>query len=353
MSRIARLAERLDGPLLVMGQTNVRYLTGLSSSNAAVLAEPAGGATLYTDFRYLENARATGVDVVEVARDLIGSLGTILSGRRIAFEAPHVSYDTYSRLEAAGVKLVPCGTHVGSVAAGPVEDMRRVKEPDEVDAMRRAARLSDDVYAELVRQRFTGRTERELAWWIESSFHDAGAEGLAFSSIVATGANGASPHAEPGDRVIEVGTLVTVDMGCVVDGYCSDCTRTFATGELPAQLEEAYRVCLRAQLDGLAAVRPGVHGRDADAASRVAVAEAGLGDHYGHGLGHGVGLDVHEAPVLRPESTDTLVAGNVVSVEPGIYLPGVGGMRIEDLVLVTDDGAERLTRFEKELTVVG
>jgi len=353
MSRIARLAERLDEPLLVTGPTNVRYLTGLSSSNAAVLVEPAGNATLYTDFRYVENARATGVDVVEVARDLIGSLSTLLAGRRVAFEAPHVSYDTYARLASAGTELISSGSHVGSVAAGPVEDLRRVKDPSEVDAIRRASRLSDAVFAELVQERFTGRTERELAWWLESAFHEAGAEGLAFSSIVATGANGASPHADPGDRVIETGTLVTIDMGCVVDGYCSDCTRTFATGELPARLDEVYSVCLQAQLDGLAAVRPGAHGRDVDAASRVAVAAAGLGDCYGHGLGHGVGLDVHEAPVLRPESKDMLVAGNVVTVEPGIYLPGVGGVRIEDLVLVTDDGAERLTRFEKELTVVG
>ena len=352
MSRIARLARVLADPLLVTGRTNVLYLTGLSSSNAAVLIEPGGGASLYTDFRYTENARATGMKVVEVARDLIGSLGTLLAGRRIAFEAPHVSYDTHSRLTSAGVELVASGSHVGSVAAGPVEDLRRVKEPSEVDAIRRAATLSDEIFAELARQRFTGRTERELAWWIESAFRDAGAEGLAFPSIVATGANGASPHADPGDRVIEAGLLVTIDLGCVVDGYCSDCTRTFATGELPAQLDEAYSVCLQAQLDGLAAVRPGARGRDVDAASRVAAAAAGLGDNYGHGLGHGVGLDVHEAPVLRPESQDTLVSGNVVTVEPGIYLPGVGGVRIEDLVVVTENGAERLTRFGKELTAV-
>ena len=321
MSRIAGLAASLDEPLLVTGRTNVRYLTGLSSSNAAVLVEPGGEATLYTDFRYAENARATGVKVVEIARDLIGSLGTLLAGRRVAFETPHVSYDTYSRLSSAGVDLVARGSHVGSVAAGPVEDLRKVKEPGEVDAIRRASTLSDEVFAELVQQRFTGRTERELAWWIESALREAGAEGLSFSSIVAAGTNGASPHAEPGDRVIEAGTLVTIDMGCVVDGYCSDCTRTFATGDLPAELEEAYRVCLRAQLDGLAAVQAGAQGRDVDAASRVAVEAAGLGDHYGHGLGHGVGIDVHEAPVLRPESKDTLVLGNVVTVEPGSICP--------------------------------
>jgi Xaa-Pro aminopeptidase len=353
LSRIAQLAETLAEPFLVTGATNVRYLTGLSSSNAAVLVEPGGHATLYTDFRYLEGARAVrDVDVVETARDLVGSLAPILAGRRVGFESAHVSYDTFSRLTATGADLVAVGSHVGSIAAGPVEALRRVKQPDEVDALRRAGAISDAVFAELTRERFTGRTERELAWWIESAFRDAGAGGLSFPTVVVSGPNGASPHADPGDRVIEAGTLVTVDAGCTVDGYCSDCTRTFATGDLPPDLADAYALCLQAQLDGLAAVRPGVHGRDADAASRVAIGAAGLAERYGHGLGHGVGLDIHEAPVLRPESEDTLAAGNVVTVEPGIYLPGVAGVRIEDLVLVTDAGADRLTQAPKELVVV-
>ena len=354
MSRILRVAAGLGEPLLVTGATNVRYLTGLQSSNAALLVEPGGEATVYTDFRYAERARAIdGVTVVDSARDLIGSIGEELAGRRIAVEAPHVSFDTYRRLSDAGIDLVALGSQVGDIAAGPVEDLRRVKEPEEVEAIRRACAVSDHVFAELAGVPFSGRTERELAWWIESAFHDAGASGAAFTSIVASGENGASPHAVPGDRVIEPGTLVTIDMGCIVDGYCSDCTRTFATGELPAELAEAYAVCLEAQLDGLAAVSAGADGRDVDAASRVAVEVAGLGERYGHGLGHGVGLDVHEAPVLRPESVDVLASGNVVSIEPGIYLPGLGGVRIEDLVLVTDEGAERLTAFGKELTLVG
>jgi Xaa-Pro aminopeptidase len=152
--------------------------------------------------------------------------------------------------------------------------------------------------------------------------------------------------------VIERGMLVTVDTGCTVDGYCSDCTRTFSTAELPSRLADAYALCLEAQLAGLAAVRPGISGRDADAASREPVDAAGLGWAYGHGLGHGVGIEVHEAPVLRPESKDVLEPGNVVTVEPGIYLPGEGGVRIEDLVLVTADGSERLTLFPKELVTV-
>jgi Xaa-Pro aminopeptidase len=353
MSRLTRLSELIELPLLVTAPTNVRYLTGLSSSNAAVLVTPAGAATLYTDFRYVEKARsATGVELVETARDLIGALAELLAGQRVAFEAPHLAYAKYARLTHGGVDLVPLGALASDVASGPVETLRAVKEPAEVEALRRAGALTDEVFGALAAERFTGRTEREIGVWIADAFREAGADGLAFPSIVAAGANGASPHAEPGERVIEAGTLVTVDSGCVVGGYCSDCTRTFATGELPPELADAYALCLQAQLDGLAAVHAGARAREVDAASRVAIAAAGLGERYGHGLGHGVGLDVHEAPALRPESEDVLEAGNVTSIEPGIYLPGIGGVRIEDLVLVTADGAERLTRTSKELTTV-
>jgi Xaa-Pro aminopeptidase len=205
----------------------------------------------------------------------------------------------------------------------------------------------------LSRERFSGRTERELAWWIERSFREAGAEGVCFEPVVGAGATAASPHAVPGDAPIEAGVLVVVDAGCMLDGYCSDCTRTFAVGEVSSRLHELYALCLEAQLAGLEAVAPGAGGREADAASRTLIEAQGLGGAYGHGMGHGVGLQIHEAPTLRPESTDVLEAGNVVSVEPGIYIPDEGvGVRIEDLVLVTEGGRERLTQFTKELVTV-
>jgi Xaa-Pro aminopeptidase len=351
-ARIERLAARLDEPLLVAGppyvlagQANVRYLTGLSSSNAAVLVEPDGSATLFADFRYAKRGREVeGVTFVETARSLLPDIGQHLAGRRVYFEEANLSYAGYRALTEAGVDAVPSG--------GYVEALRAVKDEREIEIMRRAGALSDEIFEALSKERFSGRTERELVWWVERSFRDAGAEGVAFPTVVAAGETGTSPHADPGDRAIEDGVLVTTDAGCVLEGYCSDCTRTFAVGEISERLREIYALCLEAQLAGLAAVAPGVRGPDADAAARDVIEAQGLGEAFGHGLGHGVGLQIHEVPTLRPESTDVLQAGNVVSVEPGIYLPGEGGVRIEDLVLVTEDGCERLTQFTKELLTV-
>lgn len=352
MSRIERLAALLEHPLLVAGppyvlggQANVRYLTGLSSSNAALLVEPDASATLFADFRYAARAREVeGVTFVETQRNLLVGVAEHVAGRRILFDEVHLPYVGFRLLEEAGVEAVP--------AAGLVESLRAVKDDAELERMRRAGALSDEIFGSLANERFSGRTERELVWWVERSFRESGAEDVSFPAIVAAGETGTSPHAVPGGEPIPEGVLVIVDAGCVLDGYCSDCTRTFAVGSVSDRLHELYTLCLEAQLAGLAAVGPGASGREADAASRVAIEAAGLGGAYGHGLGHGVGIQIHEAPVLRPESTDVLEPGNVVSVEPGIYLPGEGGVRIEDLVAVTADGSERLTQFTKELITV-
>lgn len=346
MTRIERLAPGLDEPLLVTGLVNVRYLTGFVSSNAALLVDPAGDATLYTDFRYAEAARhVDGVTFEETPRSIVTALAERLSARRIAVEATHLTLANADLLRAGGVELVP--------TTGVVEALRAVKEPGELELLRRAAAISDRVFVELARESFVGRTETELAWWIEQAWHEAGADGAAFAAVVAVGENGARPHASPRDAAIPEGTLVVVDAGCAVGGYASDCTRTFFTGEPAGRLRELYDLCLTAQLDGLAAVRPGASGRDVDAASRIAIAEAGMGDLYGHGLGHGVGLEIHEEPTLRPESSSVLAPGNVVTVEPGLYLPGDVGVRIEDTVVVTGDGCERLTTVAKEPVQVG
>jgi Xaa-Pro aminopeptidase len=345
LSRIERLAALLDEPLLVTSGVNVRYLTGLSSSNAALLVDADGEATLFTDFRYAQKATALeGIRFEQTARAVIADLATRLAGRTIAIESHVATVASHETLKDGGVETVS--------TQGLVERLRAVKEPAELETMREAAAISDLMFAALAEERFTGRTERELAWRVRELFHEHGSPELAFDSIVAAAENGASPHADVRDVEIPAGTLVTVDAGCRVDGYASDCTRTFATGDLPDELARAYEVCLEAQLAGLEAFASGASGRDADAAARDVITAAGWGEQFGHGLGHGIGLDVHEAPAVRAESTDTLEAGNVVSCEPGIYLPGLGGVRIEDMVLVTDDGRERLTQAPKDLTIV-
>jgi len=346
MNRIERLAATLDDPLLVTGLVNVQYLTGFESSNTALLVDPAGDATLYTDFRYAEAACAVAdVTFEQTPRAVVPALAERLSGRRIAVEASHISLADADTLRAGGIELVS--------TTRLVETLRAVKDAGELEIMRRAAAISDRVYDELSRQPFVGRTEAELAWWLEQAWHEAGADGPAFDAIVAFGENGARPHAKLRDEPIPEGTLVVVDAGCLLDGYRSDCTRTFFTGKPEGRLRELYDLCLTAQLDALAAVKPGALGKDVDAVSRQAIGAAGMAEHYGHGLGHGVGLAVHEEPNMRPESDAVLEPGNVVTVEPGIYLAGDVGVRIEDMVVVTEEGCERLTNVTKEPVLVG
>jgi Xaa-Pro aminopeptidase len=344
VTRLAALAERLEQPLLVTNGTNVRWLTGFSSSNAVLLVRPGGETTLYTDFRYLEAARAVeGVEVERASRTLFADLAGSLQGE-IGFEADDLSYATWQVLAGGAASLVP--------RSGVVEALRAVKDEDEIAAIRRVTRLADRAFEALTAETWVGRTEKEVAWRFQELLHAHGADGLAFETIVASGTNGARPHARPTDRLVERNTLVTVDWGAVADEYCSDCTRTVATGELPGRLREIYDVCLAAQEAAVAGIRPGLTGVEADALARDPIAAAGYGEAFGHGLGHGVGMAVHEAPTLSPSSTATLAVGNVVTIEPGIYLEGESGVRIEDLVVVREDGAEVLTSFPKQLITV-
>jgi Xaa-Pro aminopeptidase len=342
--RVDRLRERLEEPLLVSDPANVRYLSGFDSSNAALLVEPER-VQLFTDYRYAESARGIeGVEFVEAKRDLFQTLSELVSGR-IGFEASALTYECYARLHAGGIDAVP--------RYGLVEELRVVKDEEELDAIRRAADIANIAFERFADEGgLVGQTERDLAWRMEQFLHDGHADGVSFPVHLNSGPNAAKPHAMPGDRRVEPGETVILDAGCMVDGYCSDCTRTFATGPLPDELKQAYQVCLDAQLAGLEAVSPGASGPGVDSAARDRIAAAGFGEYFGHGLGHGVGLLVHEDPRLAQESRHTLAVGNVVTVEPGIYLPGIGGIRIEDLVVVQDDGPEVLTSFHKDLLIV-
>jgi Xaa-Pro aminopeptidase len=342
--RIEALRQSLEEPLLVSNGVNVRYLTGFSSSNAALLVEPER-VRLFTDFRYVDAARSVeGVELVETKRSLVTALAELLEGR-VGFEADAVSYASWETLRGGGLDLVP--------RRGLVEALRAVKDETELDSIRRAGEITSQAYERFAEEDFVGRTERDLAWRLDGLFHELGAQGPAFETIVASGPNSARPHARPSDREVQAGETVVIDAGALVDGYCADCTRTFATGPLPDELKTTYAATLEAQLAGLEAVRAGVTGVDTDAAARDRIEAAGYGDKFGHGLGHGVGLDIHEAPRLSRESSDTLAAGNVVTIEPGIYLEGLGGIRIEDLVIVTDGDPEILTTSTKDLVEVG
>ncbi|MFN8218206.1 MAG: Xaa-Pro peptidase family protein [Solirubrobacterales bacterium] len=342
----AAMAERELDRMLVTDLTNVRYLTGFTGTNGACICGP-GVRIFLTDFRYTERAAAEvdGWEPETVEGDWLAAIAERLEGR-VGFEDDHMAVRTLAKLEE---KL---GEGAEAVAAGgAVEALRRVKDADELAAIEEASKIADEVWTWSVERGFRGRTEREVARAAEARIRELGGD-PSFPVIVAAGPNGALPHAEPGPREIGSGELVVFDMGAQLDGYCSDGTRTYATGEPGEEARAVYETVLAAQLAALEAVRPGASGEEVDAVARRIIDEAGHAKHFGHGLGHGVGLEIHEGPRLSPKSDDLLAAGEVVTVEPGIYLPGQLGVRIEDFVVVTEQGCRNLSTLPKELTLV-
>jgi Xaa-Pro aminopeptidase len=342
----ALLAERELDRLLVTYLVNVRYLTGFGGTNGACVCG-AGERVFLTDFRYTERAEAEveGWNVVTVRDDWLGGIAGRLSGKT-GFEDTHMAVRTLRRLEGKlpeGVQLEPAG--------GTVEKLRRVKDTDEVASIAAAAELADEIWRWSLDRGLRGRTELEVARAAEARMRELGAE-PSFPTIVAAGPNGALPHAEPGEREIGSGELVVFDMGAKLDGYCSDGTRTFAAGEPGERARAVYETVREAQAAALEAVLVGASGEAVDKVARDLIDAAGYGEHFGHGLGHGVGLEVHEEPRLSPRSEDVLAAGEVVTVEPGVYLPGELGVRIEDLVVVTEEGQRNLSGLSKELQLI-
>jgi Xaa-Pro aminopeptidase len=306
-----------------------------------------------TDFRYLTQAadEVQGFDRVQGDRDLLADIAGCLPGGelRLGFDDLHTPVRQHARLRDElpdRVELVPAG--------GIAEQLREVKDARELEAIRTAARIADEALAATLERGIVGRTERAVAIDLEHEMLVRGAQAPSFPSIVASGEHGALPHAHPREVPVPAGALVTIDWGAQSAGYCSDCTRTVATGELNGNATEVYEVVRRAQELALAEVAPGRRGAEVDGVARGVIEEAGYGEHFGHGLGHGVGLEVHEAPRLaKRDGGAVLASGNVVTVEPGVYLPGSLGVRIEDLVVVTEGGHEVLTSRPKELVVVG
>lgn len=360
--RLAAAArERELDLLLVSGPFNVRWLTGFTGSNGlAVLGAGTTGASgvFLTDFRYVTQAAEQVAPLWDRRQATQELLGPALAEHFPVWDGPglpRVGFDdagvTVAELErvrdAIGdrAELVP--------AAGLVEGLRQLKDAAEVSRIREAAVLADHALTEVLGRGLAGRTEAQVALDLEVTMRRHGADGLSFEPIVASGAHGALPHAVPRATVIEPGRLVTIDWGARLDGYCSDCTRTFAAGGEPGEEERAvYALVLEAQEAALAAVRPGPTGREVDAVAREIIDAAGHAEHFGHGLGHGVGLEVHEGPRLSRLGETPLAAGMVVTVEPGVYVPGHCGVRIEDLAVVTGDGADVLNTLPKDLQLV-
>lgn len=353
--RIGRLRDRFDeaaiDALLVTKRENVRYLSGFTGS-AGVLLVTRSGALFVTDGRYTERSKeelgAAGVDAaIEIGltaskqNELL--LGAVDRGARLGLEDQTVTWAQQREYATAfaGVELVPAGAIV--------EGLRRVKDAGEVDRIRRACAIADDAFQALIPRLAEGLTEKMFALELEFAMRARGASGNSFDPIIASGPNGAKPHHMPSDRVIERNEMVVCDFGCIVEGYCSDMTRTVSVGDPGPDARRVYDVVLASQQAGRALVAADVACSDVDKASRDVIADAGWADAFSHSTGHGVGLEIHEAPRVSSIAGDTLLVGDVVTVEPGVYLPGIGGVRIEDTVVVGATGAEPLTLTPKDL----
>ncbi|HEV3295587.1 MAG TPA: aminopeptidase P family protein [Streptosporangiaceae bacterium] len=327
----AELAALGADAALITSGVNVRYLTGLASSNAALLVPAAGSVVLATDSRYALTAEREAPDVdLVVTRKVEGDLAALAGQRglgRLAFEAHEMTVERRDALAATdGIELRPLGR--------VVENLRIVKDPAELALLGRACALTGQAFDEVAPKITAGMTERQLAVLIEQAMIEAGAEKPAFDTIVASGPNGAIPHHEPGGRAFAPGDLITIDCGARYGGYHADMTRTVALGSAAGWQREVYGLVAAAQQAGIAAAEPGAAVADVDAAARDVIERAGYGEFFTHGLGHGVGLEIHEAPALGHRRPGRLADRVPITVEPGIYLPGRGGVRIEDTLVV-------------------
>jgi Xaa-Pro aminopeptidase len=350
VTRRDRLVERYPAleidAMLVTKLANARYLTGFRGSNAIVLV--GAESVFFTDGRYTEQSRHEVPDLMRVARmdDLAGAIAEHvrrLGIRRLGFEPHVVTVAQRDRWEAVfeGVELVG--------VEGEVERLRWTKDADELALLRAAQEATDRAFDDVLDLLVVGTTERRTAAVLELAMKRHGADGLAFDPIVGFGEHAAEPHHRPCHRALEEGDVIKMDFGALVDGYHTDMTRTVAFGSPAPELRKVHDLVAAAQQAGIDALRPGAVSGDVDRAARAVIEDAGYGERFSHGLGHGVGLEIHEGPSLRRDGTDVLPAGAVVTVEPGVYVPGVGGIRIEDAVEVSEDGGRPLGVSTREL----
>ena len=352
--RLLRLREQmaeqdLDG-FLVSSAANRRYLSGFTGSNGYLLIT-ASEAILATDFRYIEQAQSEspGFEVRHMRGgspwfpDVADELGLSLVG----FEADEMSVTAFSRLQREVQESESNLRLQFEETAGVVEWIRAVKDDSEIEALDRAVQIADEAMTKIRADIRVGMTEQEVSWELHKEMRRLGAEGPSFDTIVAVGPNAALPHHRADDTVVRGGEPIVIDMGANYQGYCSDLTRSFVAGEPDDMFQHIYAIVLQAQKAAIEAARPGMTGEEIDSIARDVITEAGYGDEFGHGLGHGVGLVIHERPMVVPRSQDVVEDGMVFTIEPGIYISGWGGIRIEDIVVMENGRARPLTRSPK------
>ncbi|MBI5972571.1 M24 family metallopeptidase [Staphylococcus caledonicus] len=339
--------QNLDA-IVILSDYNRRYLSGFTGTSGALVITSTQN-QLITDFRYIEQAtnQATNFEIVNRSEGLIDEIKSIITKlnlQRVGFEGHLISYDTYQSLNETSATFIS----IGEV----IEEIRQIKSPEEIEKIKHAAKIVDDTYNYILEVAKAGMTEKELKALLESKMLHLGAEGPSFDTIVASGYRGALPHGVASDKVIEQGDMITLDFGAYYEGYCSDITRTFAIGEPDPKMKEIYNIVLESQIKAINEIKPGMTVQEADALSRDYIDAHGYGKEFGHSLGHGIGLDIHEGPLLSKNAKGTIQVNNCVTIEPGIYVDGLGGVRIEDDILITENGCEVFTKCTKDLIIL-
>ncbi len=351
---LLKMQELKIDAMLIGSKSNRLYMSGFTGSSGMLYLSNTQQ-LLITDFRYLEQVKGQCKDFKVVSQDSAGLIQTALKiaqeegARYIGFESDHTNYTTYLELkDQKALELVP--------TSQMIEELRQIKDEEEISRLRQAQHIGDLTFSHIVafmtEYYQKGLTENDVALEIERFMRTHGASGTSFSSIVAAGSKSSLPHAEPGNAGFKSGDFVVLDFGCVYQGYCSDMTRTLVIGEATDKHKTIYDVVLQSQLAALKAIKPGMLGKEIDQVAREIITQAGYGDYFGHGLGHATGIDIHETPRFSPLENTIIQKGMIMTVEPGIYLPGFGGVRIEDLVVITDKGIENFTHSSKELIVI-
>ncbi len=336
---LSAIREASIDNIIITDPKNMHYYSGFYNGEGYLLIGKCGN-FIFTDSRYTEYAKSLGSEF-EVCNITQKNFSDILDDKSsLAFEDKHISYSQFAKFSKLHSNLIPCG----DMATKP----REIKDDGETECIKKASQIADKAFEYVCSIIRKGMTEKEVASEIDCYMKKNGAEGSSFSTIVASGERGSLPHAIPSGREIKSGDLVVMDFGCIVDGYSSDMTRTIAIGDVTAECEKVYHTVLSAQLKALSGIKDGVVAKDIDKLARDIIDKDYYG-RFGHALGHSVGLDIHETPNLSPKNDKPLSCGNVVTVEPGIYIPNMCGVRIEDLVVVTDEGYENLTHSPKEL----